>query len=435
MLTRLDLRGKLPSDRTARASYLRTNLPRPTMAETPPVDAVRSILDQVKADGDKALRELTLRFDKVEVNEFRVPKENITAALDKIPAGLRQALEQAAANIEAFQKFTMPENGRFERDGLVIDEIWSPVDSAGCYVPGGLALYPSSVLMSAVIAKVAGVERVVLCVPPGPNGEVADSVLAAAAIAGVDEVYAVGGAQAIGAMAYGTESIAPVDVIVGPGNVYVATAKTLVSGVAGVPSSFAGPSEVVVIADETTPVECAAIDLIKQAEHGPDGLSWLITWSDQVADQVDQWVGTFLEDAPRRSEVEQTFSDGGYIVIVDDAQAAMDVSNAVAPEHLEIMIADPDPLVAQLRHAGAVFTGFYAPASVGDYAVGPSHVLPVYSSARFGSALGVRDFLREQHVINLDKQALKAVTPIVEELGIAEGLDAHAKSVTVGPRK
>lgn len=404
------------------------------MAGERPVEAVSHIVSDVRARGDNALRELTERFDRAVIDDFRVPREEVAASLDAISPELHAALREAHDNIWAFQEFTMPESRHFERNGIVVDEFWSPVDRAGCYVPGGLALYPSSVLMSAVPAKVAGVAEVAVCIPPASDGTIPAVVLAAAAIANVDEVYRVGGAQAIAALAYGTETIRAVDVIVGPGNIYVATAKTLVSGTVGVPSSFAGPSEVVVIADDTTPPDIAAIDLIKQAEHGPDGLSWLITWSESAATAIEACVAQHLETAPRRAEVEKTFKDGGYIVIVDDAPSAMRVANAVAPEHLEIMIANAEELVPQVRHSGATFTGFYTPASVGDYVAGPSHVLPVYSSARFGSALGVHDFLREQHVISLDKPTLERLAPAVEAIANAEGLDAHAKSVTTGIR-
>jgi len=283
--------------------------------------------------------------------------------------------------------------------------------------------------MTAVPAIVAGVQEVALCVPPMKDGRVPTSVLAAAAIAGISEVFRIGGAQAIGAMAFGTESIRPVDVIVGPGNIYVATAKRLVSAQVGTPSSFAGPSEVVVVADDTTPENCAAIDIIVQAEHGPDGLAWLITWSEDAAARIEASASAILADAPRDAAIRATLDGGGYSVIVDDPQAAMDVANAIAPEHLQLMNAEPEALVPLVRHAGAVFCGVHSPASVGDYIAGPSHVLPVYGSARFGSALGVHDFLRDQHFISVDESALASVAEHVAALADAEGLHAHAESV------
>ncbi len=429
MLKRLDLRGKLEGNSADRAAFLRHNLPRPEMAGEPPVEAVRDIIAAVRRDGDLALRQFTERFDHVAVTDLRVPAVTLEAALRDISPLVREALEEAYAAILAFHRSTKPEDDRYERDGVVVRQRWNPVARAGIYAPGGLAQYPSTVLMTAVPARVAGVDHIVLCVPPGPDGTIAPVTLAAAALAQVDEVYCIGGAQAIAAMAYGTESILPVDVIAGPGNIYVAVAKQLVAGVVGVPSSFAGPSEVVVVADETTPAEYAAIDLVVQAEHGPDGLAWLITWSEDAADAVDESMETLVARSPRRAEVEATLDGGGYAVVVDDAQAAMDVANAIAPEHLQIMTVDPEALVPLVRNAGAIFSGAYAPASVGDYLAGPSHVLPVYGSARYASALGVRDFLRDQHIISVEEAALARLAPHVAAIAEAEGLDAHARSV------
>jgi histidinol dehydrogenase len=285
--------------------------------------------------------------------------------------------------------------------------------------------------MTALPARVAGVPEVVLCSPPGADGRVDAGILAAASLAGVDEVYRVGGAQAIAAMAYGTESIRAVDTIVGPGNIYVSVAKREVAGEVGVPSAFAGPSEVVVIADDTVPPSFAAIDIIVQAEHGPDGLAWLITWSDEVADRVTAEVTRMVEESPRRDEIESTLDDGGYAVLVEDAARAIEVSNAIAPEHLELLCADAEDLVPLVRHAGAVFLGAHAPASVGDYMAGPSHVLPTYGSARFAGALRVDDFVKQVHVISLDEAGLARLAPHVAALAEAEGLPAHAESVRI----
>jgi histidinol dehydrogenase len=272
----------------------------------------------------------------------------------------------------------------------------------------------------------------VLCVPPDrTTGAVAPAVLAAAALAGVDEVYAIGGAQAIAAMAYGTESVRPVDVISGPGNLYVAIAKREVSGVVGIPSAFAGPSEIVVIADDTTPVDHAAVDVIVQAEHGPNGLAWLITWSEGAADAIDEAVAKMVAASPRRTEILSTFATGGYTVLVDSPARAVEVANLIAPEHLQLMSADAEELVPLVRHAGAVFVGSLAPASIGDYIAGPSHVLPTDGTARFGSALTVDDFVKQVHVISLDAAAFAAVAPHVETLATVEGFDAHADSVRI----
>jgi histidinol dehydrogenase len=285
--------------------------------------------------------------------------------------------------------------------------------------------------MTAVPARVAGVPEIVLCVPPAADGKVPEVTLAAAAVAGVDEVYRVGGAQAIAAMAYGTETIRPVDVIVGPGNAYVAVAKRLVAGEGrvGVPSAFAGPSEVVVVADASVDTDLVAVDVILQAEHGPGGLAWLVTWDEAVADAVVDQITVQVEASPRRGDIESTFAEGGYAVVVDGPEQAIEVVNLIAPEHLELLCEDPGSLVGAVRHAGAVFCGPWAPASVGDYIAGPSHVLPTDGSARFGSALTVSDFTKHVHVITLDRDALAEVGPHVEALATAEGLDAHADSI------
>ncbi len=425
MLTRLDLRGV--------TGDLRSELPRPAAATEPPIAEVRAILDAVRDGGDDALRQLSKRFDGVEIDDLRVPQVEIDAALAGIPPLLREALEAARANILAFHREQLPAEARHERDGLVVRALHRPVDRAGLYVPGASTPLISTVLMTAIPARVAGVPEVVLCTAPGPDGHVADGILAAAALAGVDEVYRVGGAQAIAAMAFGTEAIGAVDVIVGPGGARVAQAKREVasSGLVGVPSSFAGPSEVVVVADETTPVEFAAIDLIVQIEHGPDGLAWLVTWSEDAADRIAEAAEKLAAGAARRDIIEANMAANSYVALVDGPEQAMALANAIAPEHLELMTADPEALVPLVRHAGAVFTGAFAPASVGDYLAGPSHVLPTYGSARFAGALGVADFLKPVHVVSLDEPTLARLAPHVVAIAEAEGLPAHADSVRV----
>jgi histidinol dehydrogenase len=283
--------------------------------------------------------------------------------------------------------------------------------------------------MDAVPARVAGVGEVVLCLPPGPDGSVPDACLAAAHLAGVDEVYRIGGAQAIAAMAYGTETIRPVDVIAGPGNVYVALAKQQVAGDVGVAAAFAGPSEIAVVADASAPVGAVAIDLVVQAEHGPGGIAWLITWDPEVAEAVDGAVAGIVAASPRRAEIESTLADGGYVALVDGPEAAMEVANHIAPEHLQLVTADPEALVPAVRHAGAVFCGPWAPASLGDYIAGPSHTLPTNGSARFAGALTVDDFQKRMHVIDVDRDAFERVRGHVAALATAEGLAAHADSV------
>ena len=428
MLTRLDLRGF--------TGDLRAALPRPDAGGAAPVDAVRAILADVRQRGDAAVRELTERFDGVAIDHLRVAPGDIEAALEAIDDDLRDALTNARDNIEAYHRSSIPDAHRYEQDGLVVRGLRRPVDRAGCYVPGGRAIYPSTVLMTAVIAKVAGVPEVVLCVPPGSDGRVPQATLAAAALAGVDEVYRIGGAQAIGAMAYGTETVRPVDVIVGPGNVYVAVAKREVAGdgLVGVPSAFAGPSEVVVVADASAPPDYAAIDILVQAEHGPDGLAWLVTWDDGVLEAVSGAVTRLLAEAPRAEDIASTLEAGGYAVLVDGPEQAMEVVNLIAPEHLELMTADPEALVPLVRHAGAVFLGPLAPASLGDYVAGPSHVLPTFGSARFSGALTVDDFVKHVHVVEADEKAFGRLAPWVAALAETEGLAAHAESVRLRHR-
>jgi len=426
VLQKLDLRG-LPRDITP--AELRSRLPRPAAATDPPLDAVRKILAEVRADGDAALRRLTARFDRVEIDDIRVPPEELQRALAGLAPELREALEAAQDAIAEYHRTQLPDDARWEKDGVLVRELVRPVDRAGLYVPGGRAVYPSTVLMTAIPARVAGVPELALCVPPGAGGRVPAPTLAAAALAGVDEVYRVGGAQAVAAMAFGTESIRSVDVIVGPGNIYVSLAKQEVAGIVGIPNGFAGPSEVVVVADDSTPADLAAIDVIVQAEHGPDGLAWLVTWSEATADAVMVEVARLLEAAPRRAEIESTLREGGFAVVVDGPEQAMAVSNAIAPEHLELMSAGAEALVPMVSSAGAVFVGSNAPASVGDYVAGPSHVLPTYGTGRFTGGLRVDDFLKKIHVVSLDDDGLRRVAPHVAVIAEAEGLAAHATSV------
>jgi histidinol dehydrogenase len=428
VLNRLDLRGA--------GTEVRDRLPRPDLGGAAPVEAVREILTEVKKRGDAALREYTERFDGVAVDKLSVDPAALDAALADCAPLLREALEEARAAILTYHRAQLRDETMHQREGVTVRDLPRPVDRAGVYVPGGRAPLLSTVLMTAIPARVAGVGEVVLCSPPGPDGSVAPGILAAAALAGVDEVHPVGGAQAIGALAYGTESIRPVDVIVGPGNVYVATAKREVGaeGVVGLPSAFAGPSEVVVVADDSTPSEYAAIDLVVQAEHGPDGLAWLITWSEQTANDVTAAVERLVAASPRRADLESTLAGGGYAVLVDGPEQAAAVANAIAPEHLQLMHDDPEAMLPLVRHAGAVFCGTNAPASVGDYVAGPTPVLPTFGTARFSSGLRVDDFLKWMHVVTLEDGALARVGPHVAALAEAEGLPAHAESVRLRRR-
>ncbi|HWH35164.1 MAG TPA: histidinol dehydrogenase [Acidimicrobiales bacterium] len=423
MLSRLDLRGAGPG------SIAR--LPRPASAAEPPVEEVQALVAEVRDGGDGALRRLTERFDGVAIDDVAVPAGEIEAALEAIAPELRRALEVAHANIVDYHRAQVGPEVVHQRNGISVTELRRAVERVGLYVPSAGAPLISTVLMTAVPAKVAGVATTALCSAPGPDGRVPAGILAAAALSGVDEVYRVGGVQAIAALAYGTESIRPVDVIVGPGGNRVAQAKREVAsrGVVGVPSSFAGPSEVVVVADSSVPVAWAAVDVVVQAEHGPDGLAWLVTWDEAVATAVSEAVARIVESSPRRSQITATLAGGGYAVVVDGPEQAMAVANAIAPEHLQLMVEDPGALLARVTTAGAVFCGPWAPASVGDYLAGPSHVLPTYGSARFASALRVDDFVKHIHVVDLDGDALARAGPHVAALARAEGLAAHAQSV------
>ncbi|MEQ8716072.1 MAG: histidinol dehydrogenase [Acidimicrobiales bacterium] len=420
LLRNLDRRGQ--ADPAA-------DLPRPEISGDDPVDAVRTIIADVRGRGDAAVRELGLRFDGVVPDPLTIPQDDMHAALAGLDGEVVAALELAARRIGDFHRLQMPTSALYESEGVTVRSRAVPVDRAGVYVPGGRAVYPSTVLMTAIPARVAGVAEIAMCVPPGADGTIPAVTLAAAAVAGVDEVHPIGGAQAIAALAYGTDSVRPVDVIAGPGNVFVAIAKREVAGDVGVAAAFAGPSEVVVIADASADPRLVAIDIALQAEHGPDGLAWLITWDPAVADAVGRELATIVEASPRRAEIEATLDGGGYAVLVDGPDAALAVANAIAPEHLEIQTADPASLADGVRHAGAVFCGPWAPASIGDYVAGPSHVLPTDGTARFAGALTVHDFLKDLHVVTLDRAGLEAVGPAAATLADAEGLAAHALSI------
>jgi histidinol dehydrogenase len=394
------------------------------------LDAVREILGEVRARGDDALRELTERFDGCRIGELRVPPDELRHALEEAPTGFRAALDYAREEITAYHQAQVGDGVRVERDGVLLRELVVPVDRAGLYVPGGRAAYPSTVLMTAIPARVAGVPELALCVPPDRGGKVPAATLAAAALVGVDEVYRVGGAQAIAALAYGTKSIRPVDIVVGPGNMYVTLAKREVAGVVGI-ESLSGPSELVVVADAAADPALVAADLLAQAEHGPDGAAVLVTWDEGVADAVDEAIAALLADAPRRAEIESTLTSGGRAVVVDGPEAAVEAANTIAPEHLELMTADPEALVGQVRNAGAVFCGPWSPAAVGDYVAGVNHVLPTARTARYASALRVDTYRKHVHVVTLDRAALARVTPYVRAFAEVEGLDAHGRSVTL----
>ena len=421
-LARLDLRGVPSADVGGR-------LPPAPGADAFPTAEVAAVIEQVRTGGDRALLDLTAQFDGVALPSLGVPTEEVRGALKAVPRGLRRALELAHDRITAYHADQTAPARDFALDGVTVTHLVRPVARAGLYAPGGRARYPSTVLMCAAPARVAGVKELVLCVPPRPDGSVDEATLAAAAIAGVDEVYAVGGAQAIAALAFGTETIGAVDVVVGPGNRYVAEAKRQVSGMVGVPSAFTGPSEVVVVADAGTPAAWAAVDLAVQAEHGPDGLAWLITWSEEALGQIDAALDDVVRRSPRRQDLEATLAHGGMAVLVDGPAQAMAVSNAVAPEHLELLVDGAESLLPLVLRAGAVFVGPLTPASLGDYVAGPNHVLPTARTARFASALGVADFRTTVHAVTVDRPCLARLAPAVAAIAEVEGLPAHAESV------
>ena len=420
MLSRLDLRG-FDAD-------LGVALARAPEAVPDVSDAVAGIIASVREHGDVAVRELTERFDGARIDDLRVHADELQSAFDACDPDLVVALEFARDQILAYHESQREAEAHHERMGVHVREMILPVDRAGVYVPGGRATYPSTVLMTVVPAKVAGVPSVALCTPPGRDGSPPPVTLVAAKIAGVDEVYRVGGVQAIAALAYGTDSIAPVDVIVGPGNAYVNEAKRQVIGDVGI-DALAGPSELVVVADATTNPRLVAIDLLAQAEHGPGGQAIVVTWHEAAADAIDLELRAALAHAPRRAEAESTLATGGRTVLVDGPASALAVANQIAPEHLQLMCDEPESLVSLVRHAGAVFVGPWSPAVIGDYVAGTNHVLPTGGAARYQSALRVSDFQKHVHVVTLDRAALDRVGPYATIIADAEGLDAHAQSI------
>jgi histidinol dehydrogenase len=393
---------------------------------------VTQTIRDVRARGDVTLAEMTQRFDRFDLNAagWRIDAAQCKAAYEALAPELRDALTLAAKRIEAYHKAQLPENRDYrDADNVRLGARWSAVDAAGAYVPGGRAAYPSSVLMNAIPAKVAGVERIVM-VTPTPGGETNQTVMAAAYLAGVDEIWRVGGAQAIAALAYGTERIRPVDVITGPGNAWVAEAKRQLYGVVGI-DMVAGPSEILVVADAQNDPEWIAADLLSQAEHDPTSQSILFTddagFADSVAKAVDAQIATLATGAVAR----QSWDDFGAIILVDDLEGAMPLVNRLAGEHLELAVDDDraERLFDLVRHAGSVFLGRMTPEAIGDYVAGPNHVLPTGRRARFASGLSVLDFMKRTSFIALDKAAINAIGPAAATLADAEGLPAHAASV------
>lgn len=393
-------------------------------------EVVGRIIADVAARGDAAVIELTLKFDRLTLtpDTFAFSATEMDAEIARVPPEERAALELAAERIRAYHARQLPEDERWIDDiGAELGWRWSAVESAGLYVPGGLASYPSSVLMNAIPARVAGVENLVICAPT-PDGKVNPLVLLAARLSGVETVYRIGGAQAIAAMAYGTETISQVDKITGPGNAFVAAAKRRVFGRVGI-DMIAGPSEILVIADKDNDPDWIAIDLLSQAEHDESAQSILITDNESFGRAVADAVEKRLETLTRRSVAAPSWQDYGAVIIVDSLDLAAKLSDRIAPEHLELCVADAEALSNKVRHAGAIFVGAWTPEAIGDYIGGPNHVLPTARSARFSSGLSVLDFMKRTTIARMTPEALKAIGPAAEILAKSESLEAHGLSV------
>jgi histidinol dehydrogenase len=404
--------------------------PRPVGAEAGAADAVRHVVDDVRARGDAALLEYTERFDGVRLKptELLVDPREVARSRALVRPEVIDALELMASRLRETCARQRTEGWVARGDDDMTGELVRPLRSVGLYAPGGRAAYPSSVMMMAVPAQAAGVDRVALASPPGPSGEIAEPVLAACAVAGVHEVYRLGGAQAVAAFAYGTETVRPVEKVVGPGNVYVTQAKRLVSDWVGIDAE-AGPTEIAIVADDTASPEIVAADLVAQAEHGPHGAHVLITWVPELAERVMTALELLVLRHEKPDDVENALIEGGRAVLVRDLSHALDTANAFAPEHLALNFAGALDALDRIRNAGAVFVGPESPVSVGDYVAGTNHVLPTGGSARWASGLSVRDFTKTIYVCGLGPSALQRLAPHVDALAEAEGLLAHARAV------
>ena len=395
--------------------------------------AVAEILAKVKSEGDEALFAYTKQFDKVEINKgtIRVTEEEIKEAYDTIDPALLDVIRKALVNIRTYHEKQI-QNSWFTSttNGTMLGQKVTPLNRVGVYVPGGKAVYPSSVLMNIVPAKVAGVPHIVMTTPPGKDGKVYASTLVAAREAGAEEIYKVGGAQAVGALAYGTESIPKVDKIVGPGNIFVALAKKAVYGYVSI-DSIAGPSEILVLADETANPRYVAADLLSQAEHDELACAILITTSREFADKVDQEVKGFVEVLSRKEIIQKSLDNFGYILIAEDMDEAIEAANEIAPEHMEIVTANPFEDMMKVKNAGAIFIGEYSSEPLGDYFAGPNHVLPTNGTAKFFSALSVDDFIKKSSIVYYSKAALRDIHKDIVQFATSEQLTAHANSIAV----
>lgn len=417
------------STRRVRVAHIKG---RSVAADAELMTAVSSIVEDVRARGDAALLEYTARFDGVRMraSELRVEESALRESASRVDARVLEALRECIGNVRAFHEHERAESWEFEAArGVRLGQRVTPVETAGLYVPGGTASYPSSVVMNVVPAQVAGVRRIAVVTPPRTLSQT-PAVAAALVELGVTEIYQVGGAQSVAALAFGTETIRRVDIITGPGNKYVAAAKKLVFGAVGI-DSIAGPSEVVVLADETARADFVAADMLAQAEHGEDASAVLVTTSFDLAERVAGELARQAETLPRRSIITRSLSDFGALFVVGTIEEACELVNELAPEHLELIVKDEDAVAALVRHAGAIFFGAHTPEAVGDYFAGPNHVLPTGGASRFSSALGVQDFLRRTSVIRYTREELSRTAPLIAALAEAEGLDAHARSALI----
>lgn len=394
--------------------------------------SVNEIINNVRENRDKAIFDYTKKFDKADIDasNIRVTKEEIQEAYDKVDEKLLAVIRKSLVNIKKYHEKQLQNSWFTSEDGIILGQKVTALEKAGVYVPGGKAVYPSSVLMNVLPAKVAGVDKIVMCTPPGADGKVYPSTLVAANEAGVDEIYKVGGAQAIAAMAFGTESVPKVDKIVGPGNIFVALAKKAVFGYVSI-DSIAGPSEILVLADETANPRYVAADLLSQAEHDEMASAILITTSKELAEKVSDEVEGFVKVLSRKEIIQKSLDNYGYILVADNMDDAIDAVNEIASEHMEIVTKDPFTVMTRIRNAGAIFIGEYSSEPLGDYFAGPNHVLPTNGTAKFFSALSVDDFIKKSSVISYSREALEKVHTDIEQFAQCEQLTAHANSIKV----
>ncbi len=392
--------------------------------------SVDAILKHVKQTGDRALKDYTKQFDNVELNTLRVRKQTIDEAFDRLNPDLLKALKNAAKNIEAFHRKQLPQSFTMESNGAMVGQRFSAIEKVGLYIPGGTAAYPSTVLMNAIPAKIAGVKRIVMVSPPQPDGTIKDSLLVAAKLSGVEEIYTIGGAQAIAALTFGTNSVTAVDKIVGPGNIYVAIAKRMVSGYVGI-DMIAGPSEITIIADKTSNPQYVAADMLSQAEHDVYASSIVLVDDEKTAINIQDELKKQTAKQPRKTTIEKALKDFGAIIVTTSLAESIELANKIAPEHLEVLCENPEAVSEKINNAGAIFIGPYSPEPLGDYYAGPNHTLPTSATARFSSALSTTDFIKATSIIKYSQNALKAAASDTIRIAEEEGLYAHADAIRI----